>query len=441
VQARDDAKAKEAVAQQALEEATTLSSRIEDLRKLIDQERKSLELAGKKSDLALRTERDLKQELERMLSEGALWTDLQDLRKRIAEANRQDEEARAAARDSAKRLDDIQSELGELHARQIAATQDAEKRRLEAEAAQKKVEQLENPFALKNLARWSIEHGPRLGGCVIGMAFLLWLARRLETQLIAMGVASSERGSTRERENRTRTLVAVFHNAASTAVIITGTVLVLNEVGVNVALIMGGAAVFGLAVAFGAQNLIRDYFYGFVILLENQYKLNDVVRIGTIAGQVERITLRMTVLRDLEGNVHFIPNGQILSVCNKTHGWSRAVFDIPVAYKEDVDQIMRLLVDVSKGVQRDPQFAPLILEDPTMLGVDSLGDSAVNIKFYIKTKPLQQWTVKREILRRIKKRFDESNVEIPFPHRMVYYRNLSEETSEAVASPSSRAAA
>jgi small conductance mechanosensitive channel len=280
-----------------------------------------------------------------------------------------------------------------------------------------------------------------VGGCIIGMAFLLWLVRRLEHRLLAMGVASSERGSTRERENRTRTLVAVFHNTASTAVIITGTVLVLNEVGVNVALLMGGAAVFGLAVAFGAQNLIRDYFYGFVILLENQYKLNDVVRIGTIAGQVERITLRMTVLRDLEGNVHFLPNGQISSVCNKTHGWSRALFDIPVAYKEDVDRVMLLLLEVCKQVQMDPQFGPLILEDATMLGVDNLGDSAVNIKFYIKTKPLQQWAIKREILRRVKKQFDESQIEIPFPHRMVYYKNLSEEPADDAVTPPTRSAA
>jgi small-conductance mechanosensitive channel len=222
---------------------------------------------------------------------------------------------------------------------------------------------------------------------------------------------------------------------------ITGTVLVLNEVGVNVALLMGGAAVFGLAVAFGAQNLIRDYFYGFVILLENQYKLNDVVRIGTIAGQVERITLRMTVLRDLEGNVHFLPNGQISSVCNKTHGWSRALFDIPVAYKEDVDRVMLLLLEVCKQVQMDPQFGPLILEDATMLGVDNLGDSAVNIKFYIKTKPLQQWAIKREILRRVKKQFDESQIEIPFPHRMVYYKNLSEEPADDAVTPPTRSAA
>jgi small-conductance mechanosensitive channel len=441
VQARDEAKTKEVAAHNAEEEAATLVSRINDVRKLIDQERKSLELAGKKSDLAIRAERALEQELERKLSEGAHWIDLQSLRARIAEANRQDEEARAEARESAKRLDDIQSEFAALHARQIAAMTDADRRRREAGAAQKRVEQLQNPFAPKNLARWLLEHGPRLGACIGGMAFLLWLARRFERRMIAMAVARSERSLTREREARTRTFVGVAHNAWSTAVIVCGSVLVLNEIGVNVALLMGGAAVFGLAVAFGAQNLIRDYFYGFVILLENQYKLNDVVQIGAIAGQVERITLRMTVLRDLEGGVHFIPNGQISSVCNKTHRWSRALFEIPVAYKEDADQVMELLVRVGTEIRNDAQFAPLILEDPTMLGVDSLGDSAMIIKFFIKTKPLQQWTVKREVLRRVKKSFDAAGIEIPFPHRTVYYRNLSDGANADASKPPSRSAA
>ena len=186
---------------------------------------------------------------------------------------------------------------------------------------------------------------------------------------------------------------------------------------------MGGAAVFGLAIAFGAQNLIKDYFYGFMILLEQQYTINDVIKIGDIAGQVERITLRMTVLRDLEGRVHFIPHGQINSTTNMTHGWSRALFDIGVAYKEDADRVIDVIEELGCQMRRDPKFGPLILEDLTMLGVDGFGDSAVVIKFFIKTWPLKQWDVKREMLRRIKRRFDELDIEIPFPHRTVYHRH------------------
>ena len=198
--------------------------------------------------------------------------------------------------------------------------------------------------------------------------------------------------------------------------------MILQEAGIPIAPLLGGAAVFGLAVAFGAQNLIRDYFYGFVILLENQYKLNDVVKIGDTSGQVEQITLRMTVLRDLEGNVHFVPNGQITTVTNMTHGWSRALFDIGVAYKENVDHVMAVLNELGDQLRKEPPYSAVILEPATMLGVDALGDSAVVIKFFIKTRPLQQWTVKRELLRRIKNRFDELGIEIPFPHRTVFHR-------------------
>ena len=163
-----------------------------------------------------------------------------------------------------------------------------------------------------------------------------------------------------------------------------------------------------------------------MILLENQYKLNDVVKINDHSGQVEQITLRMTGLRDLEGNLHFIPNGEITSVVNMTHGWSRALFDIGVAYKENVDRVMEVIMELGKELRKDPKFRTLILEDPTMLGVDSFADSAVIIKFFIKTRPLQQWTVKRELLRRIKNRFDELGIEIPFPHRTVYHGNPAE---------------
>jgi small conductance mechanosensitive channel len=202
-----------------------------------------------------------------------------------------------------------------------------------------------------------------------------------------------------------------------------GTLTLLDEIGLPVGPLMGGAAVVGLAIAFGAQNLIKDFFTGFMILLEQQYMVNDVVKIGNIAGQVERISLRMTTLRDLEGRVHFMPHGNITAVTNMTHGWSRAVFDIDVAYKEDVDRVIEVLLDLGQQLRRDPEYGPLILDDPTMLGVDAFGDSAVTIKFYLKTRPLRQWPVKRELLRRIKNRFDELGIEIPFPHRTLYHHH------------------
>jgi small conductance mechanosensitive channel len=274
----------------------------------------------------------------------------------------------------------------------------------------------------RSIERWLYEHGLMIVAVVAGMLALLWVARILERRIIALVTRSTEHGTPIERENRARTLVGAFHNAASTAIVIGGLLMVLAQLSVEVGVLLGAAGVAGLALAFGAQNLMRDYFYGFFILLENQYTINDVVRIGETTGQVERITLRITVLRSLDGAVHFIPNGQINKVTNLTHEWSRAVVEIGVGFGEDLDRVMDAIAELGKELRGDPAIGPLILEDLQMLGVDAIGDSAVVIKFFIKTRPLQQWTVKRETLRRIKRRFDELKIEIPFPHRTVINR-------------------
>ena len=176
-------------------------------------------------------------------------------------------------------------------------------------------------------------------------------------------------------------------------------------------------------------------FHGFMILLENQYKLNDIIKVGDISGQVERITMRVTILRDLEGNVHFVPNGRIESVTNMTHGWSRALLEIRIGYNEDADRVMGILIDLADELRHDPNFAPLILDDAEMLGVDSLGESALVVKFTIKTRPLKQWAVRREMLRRIKHRFDELNIQIPGPRL-----SLSHESGTRLAESASYAA-
>ena len=250
-----------------------------------------------------------------------------------------------------------------------------------------------------------------------------------ENRIVALISKRTERGSPVEREKRAKTLADVFHNTIRIIIVAVGLLMVLDVFKIPIGPLLGGAAVIGLAVAFGAQNLIRDYFTGFIILLENQYGINDVVKIAGIGGLVERITLRVTVLRDLEGVAHFVPNGQITTVSNMTHGWARALFDIGVAYKEDVDHVMKVLMDLAKEARSDPDLGPLILDDPEMLGVDSFDDSAVVIRFFIKAKPLQQWKVKRAMLRRIKNKFDELGIEIPFPHRTVYHRTEDAEDS------------
>ena len=422
VKAREHATQKQAEAQEAKQEAKSITERISALHKNIDLEQKLLETARQQADNAQETERTLYDELQRKWEEGTPQTELRELRQKIADSRERLRTARAEIRERTDRIDQLQVELSTLQADQITALQAAEQKQSEAESARKKVAALESPLSPHNLLRWCVLHGPRVLGIIVGMIVILWVSRLVEKRVVALVARRGEQGTMEERENRAKTLLGVFHNAVRVAVIPAGILMVIAELGVNIVPLLGGAAVAGLAVAFGAQNLIRDYFTGFMILLENQYGVNDVVKIADTSGLVERVTLRMTVLRDLEGVVHFIPNGHITTVSNLTHGWSRALFDIGVAYKEDVDRVMRELVELGKELRRDPAFRGMILETPEMLGVDQLGDSAVVIKFFIKTRPMMQWTVKREMLRRIKRRFDELGIEIPFPHRTVYHR-------------------
>jgi moderate conductance mechanosensitive channel len=279
-----------------------------------------------------------------------------------------------------------------------------------------------NTFTLANLWQWTQHHGPRVVLVLLGMLVLSQLVRLFTRQVMKVLSHHAVRCGEESCENRARTLIGVFRNAASLVICVGGSMMLLDEMGVPIMPLLGGAAVAGLAVAFGAQNLIRDYFCGFMVLLEDQYSIGDVVKIGDVSGTVEKITLRMTVLRDLEGAVHFVPHGTITLVSNMTHGWSQAHFEIGVAYKEDVDRVMEVLLELAREMHADPVFATQMLAEPEMRGVSDITDSAVIISFIIKTRPLKQWSVKREMLRRIKRRFDELGIEMPFQHRTIYHR-------------------
>jgi small conductance mechanosensitive channel len=422
IQAEADAKEKEKQAQEATKEAAEVAARIADLQKFIAQEQKVLALARKKADLALTTRQTLEEQFAKKQSESAPAEELQELRQGITDANNRYARAHQEVTESSDRLNDARSELSMLQQDQIIALQAAEKSRQQAEAAKEVVDELRNPFAPRNLLKWLIEHGPKVVIYLIAMIVMVQAAKVFSHRIVRLMAGGAGRGTTIERENRAKTLVGVFQNAASVSIIIGGTLIILDEMGAKVGVLLGGVAVAGLAVAFGAQNLIKDYFYGFVMLLENQYMLNDVVKIGDLTGQVERITLRMTVLRDANGVVHFIPNGQINCVSNETHGWSRAVFDVGVGYNEDVDRCITVLTELATQMRRDPTYGPMIIEDATIPAVDELAESAVVLKFFVKTRPHQQGTVRRELLRRIKNRFDDLGIEMPFPQRTIHHR-------------------
>ncbi|MCG3129106.1 MAG: Chromosome partition protein Smc [Phycisphaerae bacterium] len=421
-EARQEADRKQAQAQVAQEEVASITDRMSALRKSIELEQKQFENSRRKAENAQATERTLYESLQKKWETGAAPSERSELRGQINQARERLREAQAEIRNRTDQLDQYQAELSALQTEHIAAMEEAQRRQSDAAQAQKRVEHLESPLSPRNLWRWFLQRGPKVGGIIAAMFGLLWLSRLVEGRVVQLMAGRGGQGSTEDRENRARTLVGVIHSAATIGIYAGGGLMILTEVGVNIVPLMGGAAVLGLAVAFGAQNLIRDYFYGFMILLENQYTINDVVKIGDVAGQVERITLRVTVLRGLDGTVHFVPNGEITRVSNMTHEWSRALFEIPVAYKVDVDRVMHELMELAKELRRDPEFRGLILEMPEMLGVDEFADSAVVIKFLIKTRPLKQWTVKRELLRRIKRRFDELGIEIPFPQRTIHHR-------------------
>ena len=197
--------------------------------------------------------------------------------------------------------------------------------------------------------------------------------------------------------------------------------VILKEFGVEIGPIIASAGVVGLAVGFGAQNLVRDIISGFFIILENQIRVGDVAIVNGTGGLVEKINFRTTVLRDLGGVIHIFPNGAIATLSNLTNEWSAYIFDIGVAYKENTDHVIEIMQEVGKTMREDAKYGGLMLEEPDIFGVDKFGDSAVVIKGRIKTKPIRQWEVGREFLRRIKYAFDENNIEIPFPHRSIYF--------------------
>lgn len=404
---------KQAAAKTAEDTARSIGERIELLQESVKAARALRETTRKQVDNADASVQALEAAVLRRQFEEATPEQMQASQLRLKEARERLNSLRADSRERTNSLDEMQVQLTELQQEQITALREAEQRRSEASAAQELLSDLQNPFAPRNLMLWGVAHGPPLCAILLAMAGLVWLARVMEHRLVDLIAHRGGRGGAEERENQAKTLVGVFRNAMTMVIIAGGILMLLDEVNIPIAPLMGGAAVFGLAVAFGAQSLIKDFFSGFMILLEQQYMVNDVIRIGDISGQVERITLRTTVLRDMEGRVHFVPHGQIASTTNMTHGWSRAVFDIPVSYREDVDHIIEVLVSLGKQLRRDQEFGPLILEDPVMLGIDSFSDTAIMVKFYLKTRPLRQWPVKRELLRRIKVAFDQMGIEIP----------------------------
>lgn len=248
-----------------------------------------------------------------------------------------------------------------------------------------------------------------------------WIAIRLFRRVLrAFRLRIEARLDDPEAIRRTETISRVFRYTATVVISLIALMLVLSEFGVSLAPILGAAGVVGLAVGFGAQSLVRDYFAGFFILFEDQIRKGDVVRIAGIGGLVEDVTLRHVRLRDFEGNVHYVPNNLITTVTNMSRGFAQALIEIGIAYREDTDQAFEVMRAVGREMRADDAFGPRILDDLEVIGVERWDNSAVTLRCRFKCKPLEQWAVRREYLRRLKKAFDAAGIEIPYPHMTVY---------------------
>lgn len=230
---------------------------------------------------------------------------------------------------------------------------------------------------------------------------------------------ASHKGNLRDNQ-RLETLGRVFRYAANVLITALAGMLVFTELGISIAPILATAGVLGLAIGFGAQSLVKDYFSGFFLLLEDQVRHGDVIEAGGKSGLVEEVTLRYVRLRGYDGNVHFVPNGQIDTVTNMTRGFSYAVIDVSVAYRENLDEVFSVIREIADEFRTDKNFKDIVMENLELAGVEEWEDSAVIIRMRIKVAPIQQWTVRRELLRRLKLAFDTRGIEIPFPHLTVY---------------------
>lgn len=274
------------------------------------------------------------------------------------------------------------------------------------------------PELLGQIERWN---GMASAGLRIVLILLVsWLLLGLSRRIIpALKRQMQRRASDPEQIKRLDTLGRVVRYVCAVLIAAVTVMLVLAELGLSIAPLLASAGVIGIAVGFGAQSLIKDYFNGLFMLLEDQVRQGDVVELGGKAGLVEEITLRHIRLRDYDGNVHYVPSGVVSTVTNRSRGFAYAVIDVGVAYSEDVDAVFDVMREAGAQMRGDEQFGAMILDELEIAGVENWADSAVILRCRFRVQPLQQWAVRREFLRRLKKRFDTLGIEIPFPHLTV----------------------
>ena len=271
---------------------------------------------------------------------------------------------------------------------------------------------------------WFMETGIRVVVIIAVAVILYFIFKFLIPKFIKRLIARRMEGEPdTEIKKRTDTLSSILVTIMGVIILIVAILTILPEFGVNITTLIAGIAVGGLAIAFAAQNLVRDFITGFFILFEDQYRVGDVVTIAGISGLVEEIGLRRTILRDLDAKVHSIPNGRVEISTNQTKKFSRVNLNISVGYGENLDKVIETINRICQEMAEDPKWKEDFVSTPAVLRVDNLGDSGIDIKIFGDTKPSRQWDIMGELRLRIKKTFDSEGIEIPWPHTKVYFGN------------------
>src|SRR4030066_922179 len=271
-----------------------------------------------------------------------------------------------------------------------------------------------------SVTAWLTTSGIKVLGILIALVILLqiskWIVKWLEKF-----VPEKDPLQAAEAKKRAHTLGNTLRHTLLIVISFIGLLMILGELGIQLGPLLATAGIGALAIGFGAQSLVKDVISGFFILLENQYRIGDVIEVAGVSGLVESVNLRKTVLRDLEGKVHTIPNGEVKTVSNLSKEWASSVMDIGISYRDDIDQIVDLLVQIGKEMESEEPYKSAILEPLQVLGVEKFDESQMVIRMMVKTAPLKQWDVGRELRRKIKKRFDEKGIQTSLPHHVLFW--------------------
>jgi small-conductance mechanosensitive channel len=274
---------------------------------------------------------------------------------------------------------------------------------------------------------WLVQHGIKIL-IILVIGIILWfLIRRLIPPLVNRTVEKAKGESKKGLEKRTNTLVGVLTGAGRIIIAVVVILMVLTEIGVPIGPMLAGFGIAGVAVGFGAQYLVRDLIAGVFILWENQYRVGDVAMVSGVTGLVEDITLRKTILRDLDGVVHHVPNGEIKVASNYSRHFSRVNLDVPVSYGTDLDHAMAVINRIGEELAADKNWRDRLITPPKALRVNNFGDSGIDIKITCDVKPSEQWATMGELRLRLKKAFDAEDIEIPWPHTKVFFGNSMED--------------